>query len=230
MPQYERLSEEARNSRRTTSDAIEVLREKAGFGKNDRAEISIGLLKLPSAELVGLVQIVFEPPGDKGYVVSLPTAKHFLAYRPNAPQRDRFEIEQLHRAVLDDTGNVLPHNGVTLRAVEFIPARLPLEPTEVDWRIIRRTLSIIEADHCYRHWASGLPPQLQEMMAELRIVDCSTFGGLTLPRLKVLSSRIRERDPIFRMLSTQQVADTLRKFGIRIPVPRPRRRHGLTTI
>ena len=44
MPQYERLSEEARNSRRTMADAIEVLHEKAGFGKSDCAEISIGLL------------------------------------------------------------------------------------------------------------------------------------------------------------------------------------------
>ena len=68
------------------------------------------------------------------------------------------------------------------------------------------------------------------MVADLRIVDCRTFGGLTLPQLKVLSSRIKERDPILRMLSTQQVADALRKFGIRIPVSRPRRHHGLTTI
>jgi hypothetical protein len=113
---------------------------------------------------------------------------------------------------------MVSHSG----GVEVIPARLPLEPTELDWRIIHHTLAIIEADDCYRSWASGLPPQLQEMVADLRIVDCGTFGGLTLPRLKVLSSRIRERDPTLKMLSTQQVADTLSKFGVRIPVPRPR--------
>ncbi len=228
MREYERISEQARNSRRTTSDAIEVLHEKAGFGKNDRAEISIGLLKLPSAEVVGLVQIVFETPGDKAYVVSLPTAKHFLAYRVNAPQRDRFDIAKLDGAVLDGTGNVLLTNGTALRAVEVIPARLPLEPTELDWRIIHCTLSIIEANHCYRHLAYGLPPQLQEMVPDLRILDCGTFESLALPRLKVLISRIRETEP--SLPSAQQVADTLHKFGMRIPIPRPRRRHGLTTM
>jgi hypothetical protein len=223
MPQYERLCEEGRISRRTMADAIEVLHEKAGFGDNDRAEISIGLLKLPSAEVVGLVQITFDPQiGDKAYVVSLPTSKQFKAYRTNARQRGCFDIAELHGAVLDGSGNVLLANGIALRGVEVIPARLPLEPTELDWRIIHHTLAIIEADDCYRSWASGLPPQLQEMVADLRIVDCGTFGGLTLPRLKVLSSRIRERDPTLKMLSTQQVADTLSKFGVRIPVPRPR--------
>jgi hypothetical protein len=231
MPQYVRLCEDGRISRRAMADAIEVLHENASFGAHDRAEICIGLLKLPSAAVVGLVQIVFDPKiGDKAYVVSLPTSKQFKAYRPNAPQRDLFNIEQLHRAVLDGTGTVLLHNGVTLHAVEVIPAHLPLEPTELDWRIIHQTLSIIKAGHCYRSWASGLPLHVQDMMAELRMVDCSTFAGLTLPRLKVVSSLIRESDPVLKMLSAQQVADTLRKFGIRIPLPRPRRRHGLTTI
>ena len=196
---------------------------KAGFGDNDRAEISIGLLKLPSAEVVGLVQITFAPQiGDKAHVVSLPTSKQFKAYRTNARQRRYFDIAELNGAVVDGSGNVLLANGIALRAVEVIPARLPLEPTELDWRIIHCTLSILEADDSYRSWATGLPPRLQGMLADLRIVDCGTFGGLTLPRLNVLSAQIREREPTLRMVSTQQVADTLRKFGIRIPVPRPR--------
>jgi hypothetical protein len=231
MQRYERLSEEARNSRRTMADAVEVLREKVGFGDNDRAEVSIGLLKLPSAEVVGVVQIIFDPQrGDKAYVVSLPTSKQFKAYRANAPQRDRFDIAELHGATLDGRGAVLLTNGIALQAVEVIPACLPLEPTKLDWRIIRYALSIIGANHCYRHWASGLPSQLQEMLADLRFVDCSAFESLTPPPLKVLSSRIREKDPTLKMLSGQQVADTLRKFGIRIPIARPRRRHRRTTI
>ncbi len=216
---YEQLSEEARNSRRTMADAIEVLREKAGFGDNDRAEISIGLLTLPSTEVVGLVQIVFHTIGPKDYAVSLPTSKQFLAYRPNAPQRDRFHIAQLHGAVLDGVGNVLLTNGTPLRAVEVIPARLPLEPTELDWRIVHRTLSIIGAKHCYRHFPTRLPPHL---VADRPILDCSTLGGLPLPLLKVITSRIREIDPTLRQVSEQQIADSLRKFGIRISRPRPR--------
>jgi hypothetical protein len=42
MRPYERLSEERRNSRRTIADAIEVLRDKAGFAKDDHAQIRIG--------------------------------------------------------------------------------------------------------------------------------------------------------------------------------------------
>jgi hypothetical protein len=229
MRRYERLSEEDRNSRRTMADAVEVLREKAGFGNNDRAEISIGRLKLPSAEVVGLVQIIFDPRrSDEACVVSLPTSKQFKAYRANARERDCFDIAELHGAVLDGSGNVLLTNDTALRAVEVIPARLPLEPTEFDWRIIHCTLSIIGAEHCYRYLSYGLPPQLRERVPDLRILDCSTFESLTLPRLKVLISRIRETEP--PLPSAQQVADTLHKFGIRIPIARPRRRHGLTTM
>jgi hypothetical protein len=213
------------------ADAIEVLREKAGFENNHRAEISIGRLKLPSTEVVALVQIIFDPQrGDEAYVVSLPTAKQFKAYRANARQRDRFDIAELHGAALDGSGNVLLTDGTALRAVEVIPARLPLEPTELDWRIIHHALSVLGASHCYRDLGYGLPQQLQEMMLDLRIVDCASFDRLTLRPLKVLSSLIRERDSTLRRLSAQQVADTLRKFGIRVPIPRPRRRHGLTTI
>jgi hypothetical protein len=223
MPQYERLSEETRDLRRTTADAIEVLHVEAGFGGSDRADIRIGFLKLPSAEVVGLVQIIFDPQaGDKAYVVSLPTSKQFKAYRANAPQRDRFDIAELDGAVLDAMGNVLLTNGAALRAVEVVPARLPLEPTELDWRIIRCTLSIIEADHCYRHLAYGLSPQLQEMVPDLRILDCSTFGGMTLSRLKVLAFDIRQREQTLNDISDQQIAAMLRKFGIRIPRARPR--------
>jgi hypothetical protein len=121
------------------------------------------------------VQIVFETPDDKAYVVSLPTAKHFLAYRANAPQRDRFDIAKLHAALLDGMGNVLLTDGTALRAVEVIPAHLPLKPTELDWRIIHRTLSIVGADRCYRHLAYGLPARLQEIIPDLRILDCGTL-------------------------------------------------------
>jgi len=62
MRRYVRLSEEGRTSRRTIADALEVLRN-AGFAENDRAETSIGLLNLPSTEVVGLVQSVCRAMG-----------------------------------------------------------------------------------------------------------------------------------------------------------------------
>jgi hypothetical protein len=225
MPQYERLCEAGRISRRTLADAIEVLHQKAGFGDNDRAEIAIGLLKLPSAEVVGLVQIIFDPQiGDKAYVVALPTSKQFKAYRANARQRSCFDIAELDGAVVDGSGNVLLANGIALRAVAVIPARLPLAPTELDWRIVHQTLLAIGAVHCYRYGEYGLPPQLQQMPADLRILDCGTLRGLTLPLLKALAFDIRQRDPRVADISDQQIANALRKFGIRIPHGRPRSR------
>ncbi len=223
MRQYQRLSEEARNSRRTMADAVEVLREQAGFGENDRAEICIALLKLPSAEVVGLVQIMFEPKtASKAYVVSLPTAKQFKAYRSKRRQHERFDIAKLHDAVLKGNGNVVLSDGRSIRAVEMIAAHLPLEPTELDWCIVRNTLAIIEADRCYRPLGYGLPPHLHEMVADIQFLDCSRLAGLNLPPLKVIAYDIRARDRALKDVSDQKIADALRKFGIRIPLARPR--------
>jgi hypothetical protein len=62
MRQHERLAEKVRNSRRTIADALMVLYDKVDFAEKDRAEISIGLLKLPSAEVVGVLQIILSRP------------------------------------------------------------------------------------------------------------------------------------------------------------------------
>ena len=58
MRHYERLAEQVRLSRRT----IVVLREFAGFQADDHAEIRIALLKLPSADVVGLFDLEFATP------------------------------------------------------------------------------------------------------------------------------------------------------------------------
>jgi hypothetical protein len=224
MPKCQRLSEEGRNSRRTIADAIEVLHEQTGFGGADQANIRIGLLTSPSAQIVGLVNIFFDRPSpDEVYVVSLPTSMQFVARRPNSSQRDHFEIAELDGAVLDDAGKVLLINGMTLCAVEFIPARLPLEPSRLEWRIVHHAISLMEAENrCYRSLRDGVPPEVREMVPDLRFLDCSTLTDLPIPPLKVIASLIQERAPNHERPSQQKIADTLRKFGIRIPRPRPR--------
>lgn len=59
MLTYERLSDLATVSRRTVADALEVLRDRVGFGDHDHAILDIGPMRLPSGKTVGLVQILF---------------------------------------------------------------------------------------------------------------------------------------------------------------------------
>lgn len=234
MRQYERLFEQKRNSRRTIADALDVLCKEAGFAKDDRAQIRIGLLQLPSSDVVGLVQIFFDAPSsEKGYVVSLPTSAQFYALRMGSLLRDRFDIAQLDEAVLDGTGNVLPADGVILRAVEVIPAHLPLESSVLEWRIVHHTISMIGAEQrCYRRLRDGLPARFQDMVPDLQFLDCSTLSGLDVPPLKAIAAYIADRDWTLKKLSQQKIADALRTFGIRVPTSRPRVtiRHGSAAI
>jgi hypothetical protein len=136
MRHYERLAEQDRLSRSTIVDALEVLRQLAGFTDDDRAVIRIGPFRLPSGELVGLVDILFEAASQaKICVVSLPTASQFMAIRPGYSRRDRFDIARLDGTAVDGAGKVVLADGRRLRAVEVMPAHLPLEPSELDWRI-----------------------------------------------------------------------------------------------
>jgi len=233
MVQFERLFEENRNLRRTIADVIEVLHNEVGFCDDDRAQIRVGLGKLPSAEVVGLVQILFDRPSNgKCYVVSLPTSTHFSARSPNSSPPDRFDIQILNEATFNGTGNVLLADGSALCAVEVVPCRLPVTPSELDWRIVKHTISIIGAEaRCYRRLCEGLAPRFEDMVPDLRFIDCSRLVGLMVPALKVISSLIREKDPTLKKLSEQQIANTLHKFGIRIPTVRPRKaRHGAAAI
>src|SRR5262249_37607383 len=115
-------------------------------------------------------------------------------------------------------------NGAELRAVELVPALLPRNPSELDWRIVHHTVAIIGAEErCYRSLGKGLRRPLRDMVPDARFLDCQQLSGLDLPPLKVLALDIAARDPTLKRLSQQKIADALRKFGIRIPRPRPRR-------
>ena len=86
MRQYERLAEQDRLSRRTIMDALEVLRQIADFQADDHAEIHIGLLKLPSAAVVGLVDMAFVAPRQEQDLPCVP-AKFISIWRrtPRSP-------------------------------------------------------------------------------------------------------------------------------------------------
>jgi hypothetical protein len=224
MPAHERLFEELRKSRRTIADAIEVLRDAGGFSDHDHAEVRIGPLHLSSGDVVSLVDVLFEAPfGEKVCIVSLPTSARFRAIRHGASRSERFEISRLNGAVVDANANVVLRDRTTLRAVEVIPTRILSDPTELDWRIVRSTISMIGAeDRCYRSLRADSPLALPDTVPDLRFLDCSKLCGLELPPLKEIAFQIAEKDKTLRNLSQQKIADALRKFGIRVPKPRPR--------
>jgi hypothetical protein len=227
MRQCQQLDENGRSSRRTLADAVEVLRQPpAGFSGSDRAEVRTGPLSLPSGLASSLVCVIFEPScTETGFVVSLPTSAQFLARPVGDNRRERFDISRLHGAWVDSGSRVFLEDGTQLSAVEIIPSRLPLQPSELDWRIVHHTIAIIgEYERCYRRLGHGLEPSLQEMAPDLRFLDCGTLQGLVLPPMKVLLWKIDNADPTLKKLSRQKLADTLRDFGMRIPVPRPRLR------
>jgi hypothetical protein len=63
----------------------------------------------------------------------------------------------------------------------------------------------------------------EEMIPEIRFINCGALEGLELPSLKYLAAQIGKKDPTLKRLSHQKIADALRKFGMRIPASRPRK-------
>jgi hypothetical protein len=235
MPAYEILDQASRSSRRGIADMLEVLRNKASFGDGDCALIDIGRMKLPSGEAMGLVQIFFSTP-VKTYIVSLPTAIHFKAIRDGASRPETFEIFRLDGAKVDCSGRVQLNDGSRLRAVTVIPAVLPLEPSELDWRIVHATVRAIGAEkRCYRRLTDRAPARFRRLRQHGRsrllrktargrwFLDCGALRGLRTPPLKELVYRLMQQDPALKKVSGQKISDALRMFGVRIPASRPRR-------
>lgn len=224
MRPYQRLAEDDRMRRRTIADALEVLRDRAGFSDGDRATIHVGRLRLPSSQIVEHTQVLFDTAdGAKAYIVSLPASEQFKAICPERSKRICLGADRLNGAVADSSGEVMLPDRTSLRAVEIIPAWLPYNPSELDWRIVHHTISIIGAEaQCYRHLRHGLPLPHCDIILDIKAIDCGTLTGLDLPPLKAIASEIAARDWTLKKLSQHQIADTLRKFGIRIPTSRPR--------
>lgn len=227
--QHIRLAEQSRLSRRTIVDALDVLATAAGFTTGDHAVIHVGPLKLPSEIIVGLVFVTFAVPREnKTYWVSLPTSAQFSAIQTRTSRRVRFDIVQLDGATVDSDGNVDPIGAEPFSAVEVIPARLPLEPSELDWRILHQALAKIRAEQSgYRSLGHGLPDRLWPMAPNLQYIDCNAFPVVGPQLFKVIAGHIQaDYPPEETPPSQQQIADTLRKFGLRIPKLRPRKQRA----
>lgn len=215
MPRYERLQEDQRGKRRTIADAIEVLHSNGVFDAARTGEIRVGALQLPSQEIVGLVSAFVESAADETIsIVSLPTSAQLRAKRQGNAELETFAIFQLDGATFDSSCSVELLDGTRLSAVEVIPSLLPYDVTDLDWRIVHHSIAFIRAEQeCYRSPIPGWPPAL----------DCSTLPALKgrIPLLKQIQGHIADRE--LKSPSEQQIANTLRKFGMRTPIARPRR-------
>jgi hypothetical protein len=229
MQRHEWLREAERNRRVTVSDAIEVLAQSGAFGGGDCAEIRVGGLHLPSNEVVGLINVLFSSQAlGTTLVVSLATSAQFNAKRQGEADARLFSIFELDGAKVANDGSVRLSDGTILRAVEVIPANLPLKPSELDWRIVRHVISIIGAeDRCYRSLREHAKPSCldlpEDIIPDIRFIDCSALKGLELPSVKSLVAQIAKIDPALKNLSRQTIANALCKFGMRIPASRPQK-------
>lgn len=218
------LAEDDRSLRRTVADALEVLRQETGFTDADSAAIQLAGLRPLSGKDVWLTQVQFEAR-EGTYGVSLPSAYCFSA-RTASGQRESFDMRRLHGAEVSGTGQVRLADGTLLSAVEVLPARLPLEPSQLDWTILRHTLSLIDPEaRSTIPLADRFPSEVGEAIPDARVLD---FGKLTsllnevqVPYLKVIAAHIATCEPDLN-ISQQKISDTLAAFGIR-PIRRRRR-------
>jgi hypothetical protein len=221
MSEYKVLGEGEWKKRRTVADAIEVLHKDVGFEGDDRAQIRVGQMRLPSGDIVSLPGIFFESAlHQKTFIVWLPTAVKFRAVSQGQSIID--DVSRLDEATLDDAGNVELCDGMRMRAVEIIPVPLPYKLSTLDCVIIRLAISRLSAqDKC--SYITGLFPKHPLNDPYIGFIDCSKLSGLDVPELKVIKGYIQDREPRLETMSEQKISDTLRKFGMRIPVARPRR-------
>src|ERR1700733_13602794 len=132
MSEYKELSEGQWKKRRTLADAIEVLHRDVGFQGDDRAQIRLGRMQLPSGDIVNLTGIFFESSvHQKTFIVWLPTAVKFRAILQDQSVIGQFDIDRLQEATFDDAGNVELSDGTRMHAVEIIPAHLPYELSDL---------------------------------------------------------------------------------------------------
>jgi hypothetical protein len=94
--------------------------------------------------------------------------------------------------------------------------------TDLDWCIVHHTIEFIGAEQeCYKY-----PIRFERPRDAL---DCSALPALRdrIPLLKQIQGYIADREAALKDLSEQQIANTLRKFGMRIPASRPSSRASL---
>ena len=189
----------------------------AGSPISDFALISMAPLKLPSGEVVSLIQLRFQSEGGKKiYVVSLPSAIRFTARTLSG--NDEFDVARLSGAVVQASGQVRLSDGTNVSAVEVLPVRLPLEPSTLDWKIVWHTIALLKAeDLCTFPLRERYPVEVRNAIPDVRVIDFSKLATLQVPGLKTIAHYITIHEPEISV-SNQKIADALANFGMRRPI------------
>ncbi|MVT54804.1 hypothetical protein GPL17_30625 [Bradyrhizobium yuanmingense] len=221
MPHLE-LRPDGREKRRSIVDAMDALRQRAAFDGEHTVKIRTGGLRLPSQDIVGLVVVVAEnAAGETIDMIPLPACEIIRAKRQGSDKCEEFSVFRFDGATVDGCGVVELTDGTRLRAAEVEPALLFHKVTDLDWRIVHTTIAFIHAGHeCYRSPTPESPP----------LLDCSRLPSLdSRCGLKQIQGYIADQMPALAPPSQQQIANSLRKFGMRIPLERPRRGGAATS-
>ena len=125
--------------------------------------------------------------------VWLAPAAEFWAKRQGEADARRFGIHELDGAKVDNDNIVRLSDGTVLRAVEVIPAKLPLKPSELDWRIVRNHVRPAPGDRV----TDGVP--LCEVAHAIHPRDTrrsAKLGGEPSQDRIGSGCRVRERTPV----------------------------------
>jgi hypothetical protein len=225
MWRFDRLLDEEKDKRRTIADAVEVLCKHGNFRERDHAIIRVDPLQLPSSESIALVHAAFDSFVDNlTYFVWLPSSGKCKGRREGLWGLEVLDIFELSGGIIHFDGSVMLQNGTLLRAVEVIPALLPLELSDLDWCILHKTIAFMEIENCvYRsHW-EGLDRYFQTGLPDCRSLDFGRLAGIKVPLLKQIRGYISEDKSVKTVPSEEKIAATLKKCGMRVPPPRPRK-------
>jgi hypothetical protein len=218
-----RLDAVGRDGRNKISDAIALLRAEAGFGERHRATIRALPMRLPSAEVVGAVDLLFEAAWVPCvYAVGLRYAPGFRG-RPLRSGYQEYPIVELNRATVNAAGTVTLADGTVLENVEMLTAPMLAEPTDLDRQILAAALKVIEGgESCFRSLQEDVPAAHRAFVPDIRQLDWGRLRTLKTRPLKQLVAAIKDVDPELEVRSNEKIANTLCKFGVRVPIPRPR--------
>jgi hypothetical protein len=245
------LEEHRRAKRRTVADALEVVHEKLGVYETTRAEIKIHHLQLPSGECTALVAVLFPDLGChvslptsarfRGFSERSSQNQLFEISRLDRAKVDSdgsvrlvdgtslravevipshlpYELSKLEKLILWYV-ILLTRSLYCFRSIhEDLPEQLQQQVSgfHLDWSRVRTirvpALKVIKGfieDHHRQHDVLGLAdPAGQAHQARNRHLESHADApGDRNPQLKV---------------SSQKIADTLAKCGVRVAIRRPR--------
>jgi len=220
--QFVPLEEQQRNQRRTGADALDVLSRCPDLQGKSIIQFKIGGLKLPSGDIVGLVNLFCEREAlGKTFIVSLATSKTFRARSNGCSELNTFDIFKLDGALLKSDGSVVMPDETILRSIEVLPSKLPYELSKLDWRILHRVIALLGIEEqCYVHPSHLNKSEPSVPTRDDMLIDFSTLPGRATPLLKQIQGDLADRYPDEKAPSQQKIADTLAKAGMRRPARR----------